>query len=298
MTGPIARSLALVALASAVSLPAQAQGNGSARNDDVLEITDARISQALKGLAAEEAEVKRVAAAEAAAKKQVEADERDYQAKTKEYERQMTIFRPKAEAYTKCMQEAQATSMAVTQDADVANVNQKMASMSEADQEQLQKRMEVLQQRMQAAQARGDQVAMRALADTAMREMQQSTGVSMAEMQRAGQKSAQAAMAGPQKCGAAPQEPTEPRRVERESVDGTRAVTLAGVKASGLRARPYAILRERLAAYAYLGDKAGTTLWAFSPAELAALKPRMAEIKRYEQHMSNTSVSAWGMDEQ
>jgi predicted secreted protein len=301
MTAPIIRSLALAALASIASIPAHAQGtrrSGPAYNDELLEITDARITQTLKGLAAEQAEVKRVDAATAAAKQQTEADEREYQAKTKEFERQMALFRPKADAYTKCMQEASMASSAVMQDPDVANVNQKMASMSEADQEQLQKRMEALQQRMQAAQARGDQVAMRALADTAMRAMQQSTGVSVAEMQRAGQKSSQAAMAGPQKCGPAPQEPAEPRRVERESVDGTRTITLAGMKASGLGARQYALLRERLAAYAYLGDKAGTTMWAFSPAELAALKPRMADIKRYEQHMSSISVSAWSMGEE
>jgi hypothetical protein len=39
-------------------------------------------------------------------------------------------------------------------------------------------------------------------------------------------------------------------------------------------------------------------MYAFSRAELAALKPRTAEIKRYEQHMSTTSVSVWSMGEQ
>jgi hypothetical protein len=327
MTGSIARSLALAALAGAVAAPAYAQGGllgkirdkvdpsksvrgeqpesraakrraAPAFNDEVLEITDAHINQMLKGLAAEQAELQRVAAANAAAAQQNAAEERAYEAKQQEYERQMAVFRPKAEAYQKCMMEAQGAVLSAQQDPAVASVNQKMASMSEADQQRLQKRMEELQKRMQAAQARGDRAAQAALADTAMREMERMTGVSMGEMQRAGQKASQAAMAGPQKCGPEPTAPVEPKRMRRDTRDSLQAASVAGLKASGLEARQYSIMRERLLAYVTLGDKAGTTLYAYSDAELEALKSRMADLKRYEAHMREHSVSTWTMGDE
>ena len=140
--------------------------------------------------------------------------------------------------------------------------------------------MQGLAERAKAAQARGDQRAMMAIADTLRREtaaMTGGAGAGVAMARRAERRGEAMAAELTEKCGADP-ERARPRTPESPNSllpqDAAQQLDGAGAKAAGLTARQYAVLKERVGAWlAIRANGRGAGLgYAFAPGERAALE--------------------------
>ncbi len=249
---------------------------------DVLEITDARLAQLLRGLdaeaAARPAAERRQAALVAAAREA----ERTYPARRAAYERERAAWERREAERTACVDKVQArhageaNAQRAQGEAVARDVEARMAGGRAAD-------LEGLAARARAAQARGDQAALMALADSAQRIMRNefapavNAGMAMAQRAAADSKAINAEAAA---CGARTPEPTSPAPVPGVDPDGAAAaVHRAGQAASGLDERQYAVLRERVEEFVRLDGRTGATRYRFTAGELAALRGRMAALK-------------------
>ena len=169
---------------------------------------------------------------------------------------------------------------------------QKFSAMSQAQMQATGTRMDGYQRRLDQLGPDGDKAAAAAIQDSIRRVMFEITGISVAEQART---ETRLRAAVEKACG---KEPPRAREEEEESmsepqpVEGLESDTLvsdAGLRASGLRPRPYTILRERVAAYVLsktedreLGD------YVFTAAEKAALDQRMSALRKYAGMLGST----------
>jgi hypothetical protein len=312
----LALSLAAATLLAGVAAPAHAQGgllrkmkqkadeanralggeaaapSGPRRapsyDETVLEITDARLDQLVKGLAAERAAAKEFAALEAKNKSEAAA----HKAATAKYEREMLSFQTKRQNYDACRMDV--INSAQGSNPHAAAMQQRMASMSEADLQKAKARMEDLQRRHEAAEKKGDQATIGALRDTIMREMQQLTGVSPAQAAAAQKGKPVNVQAELAKCGDEPLPPEAPQGSESGASNNVYDyVGTAGRKASGLEEQQYSVLRERVTFFVQeKGKLPANSSYAFSEAEVAALQARAKELMGYQVELTE-SPSEW-----
>jgi hypothetical protein len=265
---------------------------------NVVEITPARMDALAAGLKAQFAYV-------AAHQKDYDTARRDYDAKHKvweeqqmpafdarhrEWEGQMTAMNTRMNAWTGCMQSAQAGSQA-----GAMRTANSMAGKSEAELKQLEQRMKELQTRMEAAQKRGDNAAVVAISDTARRLM----GITDADVTAAG-----ATRQKQQQCGPMPKEMTDPSLAPKEPqppaeprFDGTVADSVeagadrAGAAAAGLTLPQYGVLRERVAALLLGRVGQSGSAWAFTPAEQDAFKAKRSLVAPYTDLLAGGAIS-------
>lgn len=258
---------------SAADAGAAARPRAVAFTEDVLEITEARLAQLSRGVDAEEAArpaaEKRFQARLAAAK---EAD-RTYETRRAAYDREYAAWDRKKTEIEACNDKVarKYENAGAADEKRSQEIHEKLdAEMTESKEA----RLEALSERMQAAQKRGDQAAVRALADTVQREM---AGVmaagreGMAVAQRS--QATSAAMERESKaCGTVPPAPKNPDAGGYVDSDMARhEASAAGAKAAGLSERQYAVLRERVEAYARMKGRTGRSSYAYSAGELQVL---------------------------
>ena len=229
-------------------------------NDRLLEITNERADQLLKGYAAEASAIRTAGQEQAAARAVYEEENRKHPARLKEYERSHAAWQSCQDKYVRPAEAKGKQDMKRAQD-DVTG----------GDEAAFERKMEDIKKRIQAAQAAGDMDEVMRLADS----LQKSMGMKTATA--AGQASAEMRAAS-DKCGAEPErpEPPTPPSGQAPNLDD------AGAKAASLTAEQYAILKERVQA-ALNEDGAvqvPSSMWAYSSAELAVLEKRGAELSK------------------
>ena len=229
-------------------------------NDRVLEITDARVDQLLKGYAAESAALAAADNEMSVARAAYEEENRKHPARLQEYEKNHKAWRSCQDKYVKPA-EAKAK----------ADLKQSQDEVTGGDQVAFERKMEEIKQRMEAAKAAGDMNEVMRLADSLSRNM----GMKSSAVATQASADMQAA-AG--KCGAEPQRPDAPTPPS----DNTPNLEAAGSKSAGLTAEQYAILRERTqAALDEDGDvQVPSSSWAFGSGELSVLEKRGAELSK------------------
>lgn len=275
-----ARALAVVALA-ALAAPAAAQPAAVTFTDDVLEITPARVAALIRGLEAEAAARPGIDREYAADLARYEAASAAFPARIEAYQRDLAAWRGRVDAYERCRDELAARwEKEEAANGDVVAMRSTAARLDDpANKAKLEARMNELRERVQAAQARGDQRTLLAIADTLQREMAAITGGSAATMgmvQRAQQRGEDRAAELPRTCGADPERerprsPASPNDLLPK--DAAQRLEAAGARGAGLTARQYAVLKERVGAWLAIrahGRGAGTG-YAFAPGEQAAL---------------------------
>jgi hypothetical protein len=246
--------------------------------EDVLEITEERVAQLVRGLDAE-------AAAKPAALRKFQAKvaaneemERTFPAREAAWKKEYAAWEAKKAEHDRCLAGV---------DAKYSKEAEKLGKESEAAGKQMEKaagetfteertkKLKEMAERAQAAQARGDQKTALAIGDslrTAMQDVMRIAAMGNETTQRsmAVSRESEAAM---KKCGTVPEAPKQPER--GGYVDGSEAqreVKQAGVKASGLTERQYDVLRERVETYVRLnGRDGGGTQYIFSAGELETL---------------------------
>jgi hypothetical protein len=229
-------------------------------NDRVLEITDARADQLLKGYAAETAALQTAGRQQSAARSAYEEENRKHPARLKEYEQKHVAWEDCQAKYVKPAEAKAKKDVKETQD-----------DITGGDQAAFERKMEGIKQRMQAAQAAGNMDEVMRLADS----LQQGMGKKSAAAATQASSEMQAAN---DKCGA------EPARPEPPAPPSEQAPNLddAGAKAAGLTVEQYAILKERVqAAVNEDGEvQVPSSMWAYSGDELAVLEKRGAELDK------------------
>lgn len=217
---------------------------------DVLEITEARLGQFLRGLEAEQQVITRMQSEDQErSRKQNEALEQNYDKARQDYER-------KSETYERCADPERKRGQAEMQ--GVAAGAPDSASMAK------------VAQRMLAARNSGNIAEVQRLADSIGR-------ASMAMSNRA-----QAVAQGgndriTQKCGTPPAEPERPTLAPLLSASDART---AGLTASGFTDRQYAIMRERILPFVLSKGKNNTGA-VYTETEAAALNAHLADLTKY-----------------
>lgn len=167
---------------------------------------------------------------------------------------------------------------------------QKFSALPQAQMQAIGMRMDGHQRRLDQL-GPDDKAAAAALQDSIRRVMFEITGISVAEQART---EVRLRAAVEKACGKEPPRAREQEEStsEPQPVEGLETDTLvsdAGLRASGLRPRPYTILRERVAAWVLsktedreLGD------YVFTAAEKAALDQRMSALRKYAEMLGST----------
>jgi hypothetical protein len=229
-------------------------------NDRVLEITNARVDQLLKGYAAE-------ARALAAADKEMAAKRAAYEEENRKHPARLQEYEKSHKAWQSCQDRVVKPAEAKAK----AQVQQSQDEITGGDQAAFERKMEEVKKRMEAAQAAGDMNEVMRLADSLSRNMGMKSG--QAAMQASSDLQAAASKCGP-----------EPERPDAPTPPAANAPNLetAGSQAAGLNAEQYAILRERT--QAALDEDGGVQVpsssWAFSSGELSVLEKRGAELSK------------------
>ncbi|HEU5042059.1 MAG TPA: hypothetical protein VFT84_14615, partial [Gemmatimonadales bacterium] len=229
-------------------------------NERVLEITDQRADQLLKGYAAESSALKAAGQQQAAARIAYEAENKKHPARLQEYEKSHAAWQ---DCQDKVVKPAEAKAR--------KDVQRTQDEITGGDQAEFDRKMEDVKQRIQAAQAAGNMDEVMRLADSLQRGIGMKSGVSAmqasAEMQAAGNK-----------CGA---EPVRPEPPTPPSENGPN-LDDAGSKAAGLTTEQYAILKERIqAALNEDGEvQVPSSSWAYSAGELSVLEKRGPELSK------------------
>ncbi len=251
-------------------------------SDNLLEITDARIAQFLKGFDAE-------IAARPAADKQYQQDGANYETATRLYEARLAEYDRAQKDYEKRSLAHQACAEAIEKKYEKDAQKDRAAGEAAADRisgemsEDKEKKLQAMADRMKAAQARGDQAAVRAIADSVMREMQGVMGAAQQSntiTQRMTARSAEME-AELKKCpvvGEAPKRPDMPSSADAEKA--RRITEDAAAKASGLTAAQYGLMKERIETYVHLKGRTGSTQYVFTGAELDALGKQLEELQK------------------
>ncbi|HEU4830376.1 MAG TPA: hypothetical protein VFT04_14375 [Gemmatimonadales bacterium] len=230
---------------------------GSVRFDrQVLEITEARLDQFMKGLAAESQMAARIDAQDD------EGIERRNQKARDEYDRQYTEYRNKDEAWERCAKPIE----------DRSNSQMESYGASVTDTAAMQK----VAERIKAAQERGDMTELRRLADSVGK-------ASMAVANRGQAMAAGASEELARTCGA---RPTEPEKPVTEPMLGYQDVRRAGLDASGFDDGQYSILRERILPFVVSNGKDSGGL-IYTESEVTALQARLADLTKYVEVMKS-----------
>ena len=284
-------------------------------NDNLLEITPERLDQLVRGAAAEAEPARKDARDEAATRQDYENKKRQYESDLQTYEQRKRDYAAKKAAleaknaklgeqmttYQQCMQGTQGYQQS---QADAMAMAQKAGAMSEAERQQMVKKLEDLTKRMEAANKRGDtQTAMR-LSDSARALMgmsaqtPQSQAAAGREMQKCGTPPVadmQGMQAEYQKLGPEPEEPQPPVEPARDeaavAARMARRDTIAS-RAAGLTIRQYGLMKERVAAYLAYGEspqKLGQ--YVFTPSELEALRAKKDKLSSYGIVFNNDALS-------
>lgn len=223
-------------------------------NDRVLEITDARVDQLLKGYGAEAASVKASERELAAARAVYEEENRKHPARLKQYEKDH-------EAWKACQERVVKPAEAKAK----ADAQRAQDEVTGGDEAAFERKMADVQKRIQAAQAAGNMEEVMRLADS----LQKNIGMKSANT--VAQSSAELQEAG-RTCGAEPERPDPPVPPSANQAN----LDEAGAGAAGLSPEQYAILKERTQA-AIDEDgrmRVSSASWAFSADELAVLERR------------------------
>lgn len=237
-----------------------APGAGPQFNDRVLEITDARVDQLLKGYAAESASLAAASRDQAAARAAYEEENKKHPARLKEYEQKHAAWQ---DCQDKVVKPAEAKAK--------ADMQRSQDEITGGDEAAFERKMAEVQKRIQAAQAAGDMNEVMRLADSLQQNLGMKSGASAmqasAEMQAAGSK-----------CGAEPERPDAPTPPPANSPN----LDQAGSKAAGLTAEQYAILKERIEAALDEDGKVRVppTSGAYSGGELGVLGNRGPELRK------------------
>ena len=251
--------------------------------DNVVEITDARLTALLAGMDAEEQARPQLEKEQAAAMAKYEEYSRNYSAMIAEYDEQRRAWNQKEADHERCLADVgNKLTAAESGDAETAAYMKKAeATMNDEEKmEAMQKRLEALAERMQAAQARGDQKAMMAINDTIQRVLKPITEMGMQGMAASNRSTARndkAIAEAKQKCGVLgpePKSPKSPSEMYPTEIMNRRAAI--GAKAANMQQAQYAVLRERVEAYVKAKGRFGRyTNWAYTANEIAALNARL-----------------------
>ena len=230
---------------------------GSVRFDrQVLEITEARLDQFMKGLAAEAAMAARIDAQDD------EGIERRNQKAREDYDRRYGEYTKKNEAWERCAKPIE--------DRSSSQMQSYGASVTDSA------GMEKVAQRIKAAQARGDMKEIQRLADS----------VGKASMAVANRSQAMASGANEEierTCGT---RAAEPERPEMEPMLTYQDVRRAGLEASGFDDGQYSILRERILPFVVTSGKDSGGM-IYTESEVAALQARLADLSKYVEVMKS-----------
>lgn len=219
-------------------------------DEHVLEITDDRVSQLVKGLEAEKQMAARVE------RQDTEGIERRNQAKQDAYAKEREAYDRKDEAWRKCAKPEQ--------ERGEKAMEGHSSSFSDAD-------MQKIEARMKAAQARGDMAEIRRLGDSISK-----VGVQVASAAQNTTTEMTAAIRT--KCGEPPVEPTGP--AEPEPMLTFNDIRVAGIEASGMTDRQYAIMRERVHPFVVSKGKTNSGM-IYSDAEAQVLAARLGDLSPY-----------------
>ena len=265
---------------------------------NVVEITPARMDALAAGLKAQLAYV-------ADHQKDYDAARRDYDAKHKAWEGEMTAYEARQHdweaqmaarnarlsAWTECMQAAQSGSQA-----GAMRTAQRMESMSEAETKQLEQRMRDLQTRMEAAEKRGDRAAVVAISDSARHLMGitdsdvAAAGTTRQKQQKCGPMPKE--MTDPSSAPKAPQPPVEPRfDADAAAYAIESGSDRAGASAAGLTLPQYGLLRERVAALLLGRVGQSGSVWAFTDSERAAFAAKRRLVSPYTDILAGGAIS-------
>ncbi len=227
-------------------------------NDRVLEITNERADQLLKGYAAEASVIKSTRQGQATARAAYEEENKKHPARMKEYEQSHAAWQSCQDKYVKPAEAKGKQDMKKAQD-DVTG----------GDEAAFERKMEGIKQRMQAAQAAGNMDEVMRLADSLQQAMGTKTAV-------AANQASSEMRAASEKCGAEPERPEPPTPPSEQAPN----LDEAGAKAAGLTVEQYAILKERVqAAVNEDGEvKVPSSMWAYSSGELGVLEKRGREL--------------------
>jgi hypothetical protein len=220
-------------------------------DEHVLEITDDRVSQLLKGLEAEKVMAARVE------KQDTEGIERRNRAKEEAHAKQREAYDRKRETWEKCAEPEQ----------------QKAEAESEAQAKSLDNpaAMQKLQGRLKAAQAKGDMAEIRRITDSVSK-------VGMQAASQAQNTSDEMTAAIRTKCGEPPAEPAD--AAEPEPMLTFNDIRVAGIEASGLTDRQYAIMRERVHPFVVSKGKTNSGM-LYTDAEAQVLAARLGDLSPY-----------------
>lgn len=236
---------------------------------DILPITTARIDQLVKGLEAEYVIWKPA----------FDRDQKRMQASAATANAASNPGAGPRDLYRRCEQSIVRADTAAMRMGQL--MHQKFMAMAPAAQQQTGMRMSSLQDRVEQLEKEGPSTELEAARDTLRRAMFEISGVPVAEQARVENRLRAQVEA---KCGREPRpgEDVAMATSEPEQLETDTLTTDAGLRASGLRARQYAILRERVAAYVLsktedreLGD------YVFTAAEKAALEQRLPALRKY-----------------
>lgn len=220
-------------------------------DEHVLEITDDRVSQLLKGLEAEKLMAARVE------KQDTEGIERRNQAKQDAHAKQRDAYDRKRETWEQCAEpeqkkaEAESEAYAKTLDNPAA--------------------MQKLQERLKAAQAKGDMAEIRRITDSVSK-------VGMQAASKGQNASDEMTSAIRTKCGEPPVEPADAEKPEPMLTFND--IRVAGIDASGMTDRQYAIMRERVHPFVVSKGKTNSGM-LYTDAEAQVLAARLGDLSPY-----------------
>ena len=217
---------------------------------DVLEITEPRLTQLLKGLEAESQVIARMQSPEQERlQKQNETLQRNYDKARDDYDR-------RSQAYERCVEPEQERGRAEMQGV-AAGAPDSAAMKRIAD-------------RMVAARNQGNMTELQRLADSVGRASMALSNRAQATAQGGNERVSQ-------KCGARPVEPEHPTMAPLLSAGDVRA---AGLRASGFTDRQYAIMRERILPFVASKGKSNAGA-VYTEAEATVLTAHLNDLTKY-----------------
>ena len=220
-------------------------------DEHVLEITDARVSQLLKGLEAEKQMAVRVE------KQDTDGIERRNRAKQEAHEKEREAYDRKRETWEKCAEPEQKKA-----ESEMQSYSKSLDNTAA---------MEKLEERIKAAQARGDMAEIRRITDSVSRIGTQAAG----KIQNSSNEMTSAIRT---KCGEPPVEPAD--AAEPEPMLTFNDIRVAGIEASGMTDRQYAIMRERVHPYVVSKGKTNSGM-LYTDAEAQVLAARLGDLSPY-----------------
>jgi hypothetical protein len=250
--------------------------------EGVLEITEARLDQLVRGLDAESAARPAIEQRHAARVAAAREAERTYPARRAAWERAHADWARRKAVIDACIDKAMDRHAAVakTRQAESEAIGAAAEAHFTPDRKA---QLKALGDRARAAQARGDQAALMAIADSVQRitrnEIMPLANASQALADKA-QADSRVLNGEAKACGAMPPEPKAP--TSGGFVDASAAVNearQAGRVASGLDEREYEVLRERVEEYVRLNGRTRASSYRYTAGELGVLGKRLDALK-------------------